>query len=135
MQVVWSVARADSNTFGAQNPLTFSTIVINIGKAWNSTLNAVVIKAAGTYFIQIDLGTCSNGGSIMEVWKNNDIAFQAQSPLQFSGGASQARGHAAVLKLIIGDLLFIKVPATPSACIYGGLNHQTTFCGLLLAFV
>ena len=130
---MWSVARSNLNTYGAQNPLTFSTIFINTGNAWNSTLNKVNIKAAGIYFVHIDLGTCNNGGSIMEVWKNNEIAFRALSPLQFSGGAGQVRGHAAILKLNIGDLLFVRIPATPAVCIFGGSYYQTAFYGLLLA--
>ena len=130
LQVIWAVGC--SSATGVQNPLAFSTIITNIGKAWNSTLNKVIINAVGTYFLHVDICTCASGGSIMEVWKNNEIAFRAQSPLTFNGTTGHVRGHAAVLKLIKGDQLFVKIPATPPACIYSGYYCLTAFYGLLL---
>ena len=130
---MWSVARSSPNTSGTQNPLPFDTIFINTGNAWNDTLNKVVINTSGTYFVHADLGTCTNGGSVMEIWKNNQIAFRIQSPLKYSGGPGQVRSHAALLELSDGDELFAAVASTPPACIFGGAYFQTAFYGLLLA--
>ena len=114
--------------------LSFDVTVVNVGGAWNSSINKVSIPVAGTYLVQIDITTCATtGGSIAEVWLNNVVAFRVQNALQVSTIVGQVRSHAAILKFIVGDQLFVRIPATTSVCYYGGTYQATSFAGLLLA--
>ena len=131
--VAWSVARSSNATTGFQKPLSFDTVFINVGNRWNRELNKVLINTGGTYFAHIDLSTCSAGGSEMELWKNNEVAFRARSPLAANNAPGQVRGHAAVLKLNTDDQLYAAVADIPPACILGGPYFHTAFYGFLLS--
>ena len=125
------------NTASAQAKLPFQVTLINIGGAWKSASNTVNITVSGTYFVFMDITSCYRpavGGATADIMLNNQTAFSVQNALQVNTTVGQMRNNAAILKLNVGDKLFVKIPQTPLVCYHSMTNYVTSFSGLLLAF-
>ena len=129
----------DSNIASAQAQLTFSGIRMNIGGAWKSASNIVNITVSGIYLVYMDISSCTSffsGGATAEIMLNNKIAFWVQNALQVGTLGGQMRNHASILRLNVGNTLFVRIPATPSVCYTSASSastYLTSFSGLLLA--
>ena len=80
----------------------------------------------------MDITACTTAGSTAEVWLNAGIAFRVQNAYVVPTPIGQTRSHAAVLKLNVGDQLYVKIPNTSNACFASGASYGTSFAGLLL---
>ena len=126
IQVVWSVHTTAPYPQSA-NPVVFPIIETNQGSAWLSSSNQVIIKVAGTYYVNIAATQKSFEGISLHVVLNGKTdAIQLFKYWQTDNGPV-TREIADILQLKENDVLHVYIDS-------GGYQGYTSFCGFLLYF-
>ena len=126
IQVVWSVHTTNVK-LDSSDPVVFPIIETNQGNAWVSSSNRVVIKVAGTYYVNI-VGTQQpwKGISLLVRLNGNIAAIILFKSGQAYNG-SVTREVADIFQLKVNDELHVQATA-------GEYQGFTSFCGFLLHF-
>ena len=134
LKIVWAVWRTNGETVGPANPVPFNYVDQNVGNAWQTASNTVVIPPSGngTYYVHLIASTCSTLVKGFEITLNlNGVTVFTIYHYIASSYAPTAREQATILNLVSGDILSTSIP--DYACINGGDGKQTAFNGFRLA--
>ena len=125
--VAWSLFN-DKLVIGSGDRMTFPTVTINVGGAWNSSTNQVFVPIAGTYFMHIVGQTSSLNGTIdMQLTLNSRTIL---SRLWLAGPVDiVTRSRSLIADLQIKDVLTV---AFKNVSMDGGVNNGISFMGFLL---
>ena len=125
-QVVWSVHTTNAHLQGS-NPVVFPIIESNQGNAWVSSSNKVVIKVAGTYYVNIVGTQQPMAGISLHVLLNGNLEaiILFKSWQAYNGFVT--REMADILQLKVNDELHVNANG-------GEYQGYISFCGFLLHF-
>ena len=105
----------------------FDTVRVDVGNAWQSAGNSVVIPPAGggTYYLHFMVGTCYQYGTISTLLLNGQPLIKIDHNI-INNAASSSREKAIITKLVAGDTL-------TTTYLYSYYGKQTAFHGFRLA--
>lgn len=109
----------------------FDIITVNTGNAWNRQASYAIIPVSGTYYIHLEIGTCSRAEAAINVTVNNAETVIFVQFTDLSVNQSQSRSQGNILDLRKGAKLAVYLA---NGCYYSG-HLQTGFYGMLLGFV
>lgn len=109
----------------------FDIITVNTGNAWNRQASYAIIPVSGTYYIHLEIGTCSRAEAAINVTVNNAETVIFVQFTDLSVNQSQSRSQGNILDLRKGVKLAVYLT---NGCYYSG-HLQTGFYGMLLGFV
>ena len=129
-QIAWSVQRSTSLTAPSSDvDLTFDTIEVNEGLAYNPETGEVTVTVSGYYLINLSAGALAGLPVNMRLMRNNvQEAALVRDSTTHSGVDTIGRTVLAVL--IQGDV--VKVQIGTDSGVYSDSFHQTSFTGFLL---
>ena len=116
------------------DPVSFDSVEVNIGNAWNTASNSVYIPldCDGIYYVHLMASTCCCAGFEITLTLNGAPLFTIYHDMA-TWWRGSVREKAAIVKLSWGDNLWATLPSS-SYCKYGGSGEkQTAFNGFRLA--
>ena len=129
-QVAWSVQRNSSDTApDSDKQLTFDSVEVNSGLAYNETTDEVVIPVDGYYFLQVSAGALATLPVRMMLMRNGvqQAALRRDSTVH---NGIDTLGRSVLALLSKGDVVTIEIGS--GSGVYSDVNHQTSFTGFLI---
>ena len=125
----WSVQRSTSLSVTADTTLTFDSVEVNEGDAYDEATGQVTVPVTGYYFISINAAAAPSAPVDMHVVVNDVIAASLTRVSTAHGGVDSL-GRSAILQLNEGDV--IRVDISADTAVYSDASHQTSFTGFLI---
>ena len=125
-KVIFRVARTTSYST-INSSLPFDKLIINVGKAWDSCSNQLVIPASGIYFLSFSSASVANTRHGLELRVNGLVKVRTFIYANIFDGIDVS-SHSILLKLNVGDIVKLYLSAGP---VYSDNNYQTSFAGFL----
>ena len=132
LQIAWAVSKAQDYAHGPLIPVEFDVVEINVGHAWQSNINKVVIPPMGDgiYYIHLLIAACDDKGTYVTLNLNGSPRIVISHNITSHSQAS-VREQAIIVKLISEDTLLVAMQE--KYCIYGSTRKQTALNGFRLA--
>ena len=125
MKVIFRVARTTSYAV-MDTYLPFDQLLINVGQAWDSCNNQLVIPTSGIYFLSFSSASVENTIHRVLLFINEENTFRTFILNTFSG--TDVSSNSVILKLNASDIVKLYLTQGP---IYSDINYQTSFLGFL----
>ena len=129
LQVAWPVART-SNFVGPTQLVPFETVLVNVGNAWNSSANTVIIPHSGYYLIHFSTGLQPGHGTWYHLDSENPNNFIVRDSTVHNGIDTMAKSDIKFYRA--GTVVYIANSKTAPSSIYSDARMQITFSGLLI---
>ena len=129
--MVSNIPSSSANILNLYLCVPFNLVDINIGGAWQSATNQVVIPLSGKYYVVVDVATCSDYYMQFDLYVNgikSAISRYLPSSRVRAFAAATARGQSGIMQLTSGDILYLGA-TQPATCYY---SDATTFSGIFL---
>ena len=125
-KVIFRVARTTS--YSAINSyLPFDKLLINVGQAWNSCNNQLIIPTSGIYFLSFSSASVENTRHFLELRVNENGKARTVINANIFDGIDVS-SQSILLKLNVGDVVKLYLTNGP---VYSDNNYQTSFAGFL----
>ena len=125
----WSVQRSTSLSVTADTTLTFDSVEVNEGDAYDEATGQVTVPVTGYYFISINAAAAPSAPVDMHIVVNDVIAASLTRVSTVHGGVDSL-GRSAILRLNEGDVIRVDISADTE--VYSDSFHQTSFTGFLI---
>ena len=126
IKVIFRVARTTSysniNTY-----LPFDKMLVNVGQAWNSCNNQLIIPTSGIYFLSFSSASVENTIHVLDLRVNENIKARTYICANIFNGIDVS-SQSVILKLNVGDVVQLYLSTGP---VYSDNNYQTSFAGFL----
>ncbi|XP_074518272.1 complement C1q-like protein 3 [Halichoeres trimaculatus] len=113
--------------FGSDATLVYQKVITNIGNGYNSSNGIFTAPYSGVYFFTIFHHAGGKPGTLLTLYKNNELIVQSQDHPAVHETAHNG-GNAVFLKLQPGDQVYVRMD--PNSHVYGS-GYHTTFSGYL----
>ncbi len=131
------VLRSLPTFYGPQTRVIYDKIFVNVGNAWNSSSNEVIVPMTGVYLIELtayvgNLPVNGNGNEHVQVMVNEN---QPITELQLDTSSFAdfiTRSRANIVYLNAGDHLTVAIP-TSGSLYFSGPEKVHAFNGMLLS--
>ena len=129
-KVAWSLQRDASLTAPDSNlEVTFDSIEVNEGSAYNETTNEITISVPGYYFMHVNAGALSGLRVDMRIMRNStQEAVLRRDSTTHQGVDTLGRSVLAYLDRY--DVITVEIGEDSG--VFSNVNHQTSFTGFLI---